>query len=97
MVLELIFGMTQTPVSVYLQFCMLILIRVLQNMDDAKIKRPTVEQIVQYQESVRQRHPRLENVWCTMDGLKLTLEQSATIGFKSSTTMDGHTIIISLL
>ena len=76
MVLELIFGMTQTPVSVYLHFSMVILIRVLQNMDDAKIKRPTVERIVQYQDSIRQRHPRLENVWCTMDGIKLLLECS---------------------
>ena len=76
MVLELIFGLTQTPVSMYLRFSMAILIRVLQRMDDARIKRPTVEQIVKYQDSIRQRHPRLGNVWCTMDGIKLLLECS---------------------
>ncbi len=34
MVLQLIFGMTQTAVSEYLYFCMIILIRVLQGMED---------------------------------------------------------------
>ena len=74
MVLELIFGMTQTPVSEYLYFCMIILIRVLQAMDDAKIKPPCMEKIIEYQGAVTQRHPLLQNVWCTMDGIKLLLE-----------------------
>ena len=53
---------------------MIILIRVLHGMDDAKVKPPSLEQIVVYQEAVRQRHPMLQNVWCTMDGIKLLLE-----------------------
>ena len=43
-------------------------------MDDAKIKPPGIEQIVRYQEAVRQRHPMLQNVWCIMDGINLLLE-----------------------
>ena len=74
MVLELIFGMSQTAVPEYLYFCMIILIRVLQRMDDTKIKQPSIEQIVGYQDAVRQRHPMLQNVWCTMDGIKILLE-----------------------
>ena len=38
-------------------------------MDDAKLKQP-----VEYQDAVRQCHPMLQNVWCTMDGIKLLLE-----------------------
>ncbi len=32
--------------------------------------------IEEYKEMVRNRHPFLTDVWCTMDGLKITLEQS---------------------
>ncbi len=53
---------------------MVILIQVLQGMDDAKIKPPGIDQIVGYQEAVRQCCPMFQNVWCTMDGIKLLLE-----------------------
>jgi hypothetical protein len=74
MVLELIFGMTQTSISDYLAFCTHILVHVLKGNNDAKIKRPTIEKIQQYKQAVIQRHPFLEDVWCTMDGIKLMLE-----------------------
>ncbi len=74
MVLELIFGMTQTSISNYLAFCSHILINVLMGKEDAKIKRPTIEKIQEYKQAVLQHHPLLEDVWCTMDGLKLMLE-----------------------
>ncbi len=74
MVLELIFGMTQTSISNYLAFCTHILINVLMGKEEAKIKRPTIEKIQEYKQAVLQHHPLLEDVWCTMDGLKLMLE-----------------------
>ena len=37
---------------------------------------PSSEKIEEYKEMVRNRHPFLTDVWCTMDGLKITLEQS---------------------
>ena len=74
MVLQMLFGMTQTSISDYLLFCTHILTKVLQDMDDAV---PTDESIHLYQTSVQTRHPSLENVWCTMDGLKLLLECSS--------------------
>jgi hypothetical protein len=77
MVLQLIFGMTQTSVSDYLNFCSRILLHVLQSLDDAKIRRPTVQKIREYQEAVYRRHPFLADVWCTMDGLKLMIECAA--------------------
>ena len=63
MVLELIFGMSQTAVSEYLYFCIIILILVLQRMDDTKIKQPSIEQIAEYQDAVRQHHPMLCALW----------------------------------
>jgi hypothetical protein len=53
---------------------MVILIGILQRIDHVKTMQPNVEQIAEYQDAVRQRHPMLDNVWCTMDRIKLLLE-----------------------
>ncbi len=42
----------------------------------AKVQIPSTEKIEEYVEMVNQQHPYLLDVWCTMDGLKLMLEQS---------------------
>jgi DDE superfamily endonuclease len=76
MVLQLIFGMTGTPVSMYLRFARRVLIRVLVQEPDSAIRIPDNDTIVKYQEAVKERHPALQNVWCTMDGLKILLQQS---------------------
>ena len=72
-ILEVIFGMTQTCVSIYLTFSITILISVLHRKDDAKILWPSVEKIQQYQNVVSKWHPGLAGVWCPMDGLKLMI------------------------
>ena len=43
MVLELIFGMTQTSILDYLAFCTQILVHILKGKDDAKIKLPPIK------------------------------------------------------
>ena len=73
-VLQLIFGMTQSSTSEYISFCTHILIVVLQQMDDARDKRSSDGEIHLFKEAVKCRHPTLDGVWCTMDGLKLMLE-----------------------
>ena len=73
-VLQLIFGMTQSSTSDYLSFCTHILIVVLQQIDGARVRRPTIEEIHSFKDAVKSRHPRFDGVWCTMDGLKLMLE-----------------------
>ena len=74
MVLELIFGMTQTSILDYLAFCSHILINVLMGKEDAKIKRPAIEKNQEYKQAVLQCHLFLEDVWCMMDRIKLMLE-----------------------
>jgi len=54
---ESIFGMTQSRISDYLTFCTQILIHVLQGRADAKMKWPTPEMIVEYQQAMYHRHP----------------------------------------
>ncbi len=55
-VLQLIFGMTQSSTSEYLSFCTHILIVVLQQMDDARVKRPTDDEIHLFEVAMKCRH-----------------------------------------
>ena len=76
-VLQIMFGMTETPVSTYLRFGRRILIKILKNEDDAAIRMPTAEEMEHYKRAIQDRHPILEGVWCSMDGLKLLWESSS--------------------
>jgi hypothetical protein len=76
MALQLIFGMTYSNIDDYLLFGKWIIVMVLKNDDRARVQIPCSETIDEYKQMVKNRHPFLTDVWCTMDGLKLTLEQS---------------------
>ncbi len=76
MALQLIFGMTYSNLDDYLLFAKRILVRVLPDHPMAWVRIPSSKKIVEYQEMVRNCHKYLWDVWCTMDGLKLMLEQS---------------------
>ena len=77
MVLQIIFGLTTAPVSLYLRFGRRILIEVLTREPDAAIRVPDLDTILKHQDAIRLRLPILDGVWCTMDGLKLYLETSS--------------------
>jgi DDE superfamily endonuclease len=76
MVLQMIFGLTATPLSMYLRFGRRILVKVLQSHPYSKIAIPSDELIEVYKQRIIERHPALQDVWCTMDGIKLMLQQS---------------------
>ena len=76
MVLQLIFGLTMTPVSKYLQFVRRILVKILKANELAKICLPTHEKLEEYRGMIQARHPVLHNVWGTMDGLKVLIEDA---------------------
>ena len=78
MALQLMFGMTMTPVGKCIQFARRILVRVLKTDDMAKISMPTVgmEKLEQYRGMIAERHPTLPDIWGTMDCLKKTIEAS---------------------
>ena len=77
MALSMIFGMNRSSVSMYLRFGRRLVIRILSKEPDAAIKIPSVDKIREYQASIAAKHLSLEGVWCTMNGLKLYLEQSS--------------------
>ena len=74
--LQLIFGMTMSNVVSYLKFGKRIIIEVLRNDDLAWIALPTAGKVEEYCAAVKQKHPNLDMVWATMNGLKLALQQA---------------------
>ena len=78
-VLSMIFGITGSGTSQYLRFGRRSLIGILRKELTAKVKIPNDDEIRNYQACVEFTHPRLHNVWMTMDGLKLLLEQSCQV------------------
>ncbi len=77
MVLQLIFGMTYINLDDYLLFAKRIIVMVLlRDHPMAKVQIPSTEKIEEYVEMVNRHHPYLLDIWCTMGGLKLMLEQS---------------------
>lgn len=77
MAIQLIFGMTMTPVGKYLQFARRIIVHVLVNDPNAKIVMPTHDKLEEYRQMINHRHPALVDVWGTMDGVKVTIQQAS--------------------
>ncbi len=80
--LQLIFGMTMTNLSMYLRFGHRIMIHVLKNDTHASITIPSEEKIIEYKAAINSKYPILENVWATMDEMKLYLQKSPEEKFK---------------
>jgi hypothetical protein len=68
------FDMTKLSCLINLRFdrCRL-LIHILLNNKYSEIAVPTVEKIQEYKDMVHLHHPPLQDVWCTMDGIKLKI------------------------
>ena len=60
----------------YFKFGRRVLILLFKNHPDLAVCIPSIEKIKDFQAAIASRHPSLDSVWCTMDGLKLYLEQA---------------------
>jgi hypothetical protein len=69
MILQMIFGLTGTPLSTWLRFARRILIMILHNHPLAAIRLPTRNEIQHHMYVVHHRHEALVDVWCTVDGI----------------------------
>ena len=77
-VLSMIFGQVSATVSIYLKFGRHILLQILDSHPSAQVKIPNDNEIAEYKNTIRERHPTLRDVWLTMDGLKIYTQQSAS-------------------
>jgi hypothetical protein len=68
--------MTYSSLSKYLQFARRIIIKLLKNDLFVKMSLPDTNKLQEYQEIISHMHPDLQDVWGTMDGLKIRIEQA---------------------
>ena len=76
MVLQMIFGMTATLLSIWVRFGRRILVKVLKDHPEARVEMPNAAEIESFQKAINDKYPSLTNVWGSMDGLKLYLQQA---------------------
>jgi hypothetical protein len=75
-VLQLIFGMSNSNLHMYLRFGCHIIVEALKNNSLSEITICGAEDIAVYQQAVGAIYPLLLDVWSTMDGLNLYLQQT---------------------
>ncbi len=73
-VLQLVFGLTYSNLSVYLRFGMHIIIETFRHDPLARVSIPLAEEIESFKAAFAEQHPLLNDCWATMDGLKLYLQ-----------------------
>jgi hypothetical protein len=75
-VLQLVFGMTYTNLSVYLRFGVRLFVKTFREDPLARVSIPSMDEIKSLTEAFAAQHSLLTDCWVTMDGLKLFLQQS---------------------
>jgi hypothetical protein len=78
-VLQLVFGLTYSNLSIYLRFGIRLIIETFRNDPLARVAIPSREKIETYKVAYSKRHPLLKDCWATMDGLKLCLQASRNL------------------
>ena len=74
--LAVAFGLTGTPVSVYLRFGMRILVTILKVDPKSEVRMPDAAEIALFKEAITAKHSLLVDCHCMVDGLKLYLQQA---------------------
>jgi hypothetical protein len=74
--LQLVFGLTNSVLSIFLKFSMSLLFRVLKD-EQYKVENPSCNEINAYKEIIVANFPDLDGVWCFMDGLKIPIQKPA--------------------
>lgn len=77
--LGIVFGLTGSTTNVWIRFGIRLLVAILQNHRNAKMRYPTDREMEEYKAAVVLRHPALTNVYCFVDGLKLRLQQAGDV------------------
>lgn len=78
-VLQLVFGLTYSNLSVYLRFGIRLIIETFRNDPLARVCIPSGEEIESFKEVFGVRHPLLSDCWATIDGLKLYLQSAGHV------------------
>ncbi len=78
-VLQLVFGLTYTNLSVYLRFGIRLIVEIYGDDPLVRVSLPSAEDITTYMSAFGERYPLLNDCWVTMDGVKLYLQASGNL------------------
>ncbi len=73
-VLQLVFGLPYSNLSVYLRFGMRLIVKTFRHDPLARVNIPSAEEIETFKAAFAEQHLLLNDCWATMDGLKLYLQ-----------------------
>jgi len=73
--LQVIFGMTASNISKWLRFSKRVLLLTLLQIEEAKIKMPTIQQVRVFKEVIRGKYPSLVHCWGALDGVKIGIQK----------------------
>jgi DDE superfamily endonuclease len=68
-----VFGLTHTPLSMWLRFGRRVLLHVLKDHELARVKMPNVEKVAEYKAAIGRLYKRLKDVYSVGDGLKVLI------------------------
>jgi hypothetical protein len=74
--LQTFFGMTATPLVMWMRYGKRIVIKILQNLDDIRIKMPTTNRLFEYSHIIQRAYPVLSGHYAVCDGLKLFIKKA---------------------
>ena len=70
------FGITGTPISVWVRFGMRMLVHILKQLPDSYVRLPTAEKVQEYKDAITSKYSLLQDCYCVADGLKIYLQQA---------------------
>ena len=74
---QLWFGLTATPLGLWLKFGRMVLVKILRSHRYGRIDRnQSNEKIQEYKDAISDKYPHLKDVYCVADGVKLLLEST---------------------
>jgi hypothetical protein len=74
--LQLDFGLSHSCLCLWLRFGMRIIVNVLRDHPLARVRKPSSEEVLAYQEATVAKYPSLPEVWGTLDGLNLNIQST---------------------
>jgi hypothetical protein len=81
-VLQLIFGLTYSNLSVYLRFGSRLIVETFRHNPIARVSIPSAEEIETFKVAFAEGHPLLIDCWATMGGLKLYLQTAGNVNIQ---------------
>jgi hypothetical protein len=74
--LQLDFGLSHSCLCLWLRFGMRIIVNVLRDHPLARVRKPSREEVLAYQQATVAKYPSLPEVWGTLDGLNLNIQST---------------------